>query len=138
MRQYIRHPADIPIEIRTAESRVARQRIRNVSEGGLAFESDSALPRGCVIKLRISYVQPAFESEARVVWCRAALRGYEMGVVFLSAEDAFRARMVEQVCQIERYKKTVLEAEGRALSAEEAAQEWITKFAAAFPNPGRH
>ncbi len=45
--------------------------------------------------------------------------------------------MVEQVCQIENYKHEVYRAEGRALTAAEAAREWIGKYAADFPESGR-
>jgi hypothetical protein len=44
--------------------------------------------------------------------------------------------MVEQVCHIETYRRTVAGTEGRELSAEQAALEWIAKFAASFPDPG--
>jgi hypothetical protein len=46
-----------------------------------------------------------------------------------------RARMVEQVCYIENYKKVVYQTEGRLLTAEEAAMEWICKYASQFPDP---
>lgn len=41
--------------------------------------------------------------------------------------------MVEQIYQIEEYKKHVMAREGRQLSIEAAAQEWIEKYAAQFP-----
>jgi hypothetical protein len=44
--------------------------------------------------------------------------------------------MVEQVCHIEEYRRTVQRLEGRELSAEEAAFEWIHRFAAQFPETG--
>jgi hypothetical protein len=44
--------------------------------------------------------------------------------------------MVGQVCHIESYKKVVYQAEGRLLTAEEAAMEWIGKHASQFPDPG--
>ncbi|MEO0444302.1 MAG: hypothetical protein AAFZ92_11295 [Pseudomonadota bacterium] len=56
-----------------------------------------------------------------------------MGVNFNSDQEAFSARMVEQACYIEQYKKDVFEAEGRVLSSDEAATEWITRFANQFP-----
>ena len=62
---------------------------------------------------------------------------FELGVEFLNADDAFRARMVEQVCYIENYKLTVFREEGRRLSLEEAAREWISKFASDFPEEGK-
>jgi hypothetical protein len=41
--------------------------------------------------------------------------------------------MVEQVCHIEQYKADVLKKEGRELTGEEAAKEWILKYAKDFP-----
>ena len=48
-------------------------------------------------------------------------------------EQKFIYSMVEQVCHIEQYKKEVLKNEGQGLSGEEAAVEWITKYAKDFP-----
>ena len=59
----------------------------------------------------------------------------DLGVEFLDRRDAFRARMVEQVCHIENYRKTVYHTEGRVLAGKEAALEWIGKYAAHFPDP---
>jgi hypothetical protein len=61
------------------------------------------------------------------------LSGYELGVTFLEAEDAFRARMVEQLGHIEDYRRSVQRIEGRELDMDEAAHEWIEKYAANFP-----
>ena len=44
--------------------------------------------------------------------------------------------MVEQVCPIEQYRHEMLKNEGRTLSSEEAALEWIQKYAPQFPGPG--
>jgi hypothetical protein len=41
--------------------------------------------------------------------------------------------MVEQVCHIEHYKNEVKRREGREISGEQAANEWIAKFAGNFP-----
>jgi hypothetical protein len=40
---------------------------------------------------------------------------------------------VEQICHIEQYKADVLLSEGRRLNGEQAALEWIEKFARDFP-----
>jgi hypothetical protein len=141
MRQYIRHPTDIPIEVRSTQvDNNVEARSRNVSVGGLAFSSRLPLTPESIINLRIDSVSPPFETRARVIWCRSGGDGakegaYDVGVSFLDASDAFTARMVEQVCHIESYRKHVAEAEHRALSSQEAAQEWITRFAAAFSRP---
>ncbi|MDY6992513.1 MAG: hypothetical protein SVR94_07890 [Pseudomonadota bacterium] len=50
----------------------------------------------------------------------------------MQTNDAFRSRMLEQVCQIEKYRQS-LEQQGRTISIEEAAMEWISRYAAEFP-----
>jgi hypothetical protein len=137
MRQFIRHPADIPIEVRTGDALAhATRRMSNVSLGGLAFQSDTAFAPQAIVMVRIPFVQPVFETGARVVWCSARNGRYELGVQFLDPQDAFVGKMIEQVCHIENYRKVVREIDGRRLSAEEAAAEWIAKYAAQFPDPG--
>jgi hypothetical protein len=79
-------------------------------------------------------VDPPFDAKARVVWCRPENSKYLVGVEFLDKADAFRSRMVEQVCTIEEYRQQVRRAEGRTLSSQEAAEEWIVKYAGAFPH----
>lgn len=134
-RRFIRHTADVPIEVRAVPgSAPVVQQGTNISEGGLAFVSDSCLDAEGTIDVRIPEVDPPFEARARVVWCRPEEDGqYLVGVQFLDARDEFKARMVEQVCTIEKYRKDVQEQEGRALNAQEAAAEWIQKFAGRFP-----
>jgi hypothetical protein len=136
MRQFIRHPIDVPIEIRTHHHRHgAELHTHDISLGGLAVQSDVAVEPGALIEVCIAYVQPAFEAPARVAWChpRAEGGGHEVGLSFLHVQDAFLARMVEQICYIEDYRRSIAREEGRQLSAEEAASEWIAKFAARFP-----
>jgi hypothetical protein len=134
-RRFIRHTADVPIEVRAVEgSKTVVQQGTNVSEGGLAFLSDACLDEEGTIEVRIPEVDPPFEAHARVVWCRPEDDGrFLVGVQFLDAKDEFKARMVEQVCTIEKYRKDVLEQEGREISAQDAATEWITKYAGRFP-----
>ncbi|MEO8409201.1 MAG: PilZ domain-containing protein [Propionivibrio sp.] len=137
MRHFIRHPAEIPIEINAGGALVhGPHRANNLGLGGLAFHWEHEVDPGSVIALSIPVVRPVFSTSARVVWCRAGQFGYELGVEFLDPEDAFRARMVEQVCHIEEYRQAVLRDEGRPIAAEEAAMEWIEKHAAEFPSTG--
>ena len=75
-----------------------------------------------------------FTAQGIVVWCSKRNNLYVVGVKFMDSQTAFRVRMVEQICYIEGYRKKVFEAEGRQLSYEEAAIEWITKYAKSFPN----
>ncbi|TNC80044.1 MAG: PilZ domain-containing protein [Oleiphilus sp.] len=140
MRAYIRHPSDVPIEFTPLLERDMRMGpsesnlIQDVSLGGLSFGSKERLAVGTKVKIRIPVVNPPFEAEARVIWCLSRPDRYEAGIEFTSAEDAYTARMVEQICHIEHYRLWVKEVEGRDLDAEGAANEWIGKYAKDFPN----
>jgi len=136
MRQFIRHPIDVPIEIRTGQAGPGAEfHTHDISLGGLAVHSAAPVEPGSMIEVRIPYVEPAFEARARVAWCRPrrAGSGHEVGVSFLNAQDVFLARMVTQICYIEDYRKSIAREEGRELTSEEAAGEWIAKYAAKFP-----
>lgn len=136
LRRFIRHPADISIEVELA-SVVAGQTeyLTDISEGGLSFRSKVDLPRGTVLKIRIPLIRPMFETQGRVVWSSVWGPLFIIGVEFLHQRDVFRARMVEQVCHIEHYKREMRDREGRTLTSEQAAMEWIEKYAADFPRP---
>lgn len=138
MREFIRHPIDVPVEIGIGNGDVASgYHTQDISLGGLAFRSGCAVNPGCQVDICITCVQPHFHAHARVAWCRPhPLSGYELGVTFLDAEDAFRARMVEQLCHIEDYRRSVHRTEGREMDMDEAAAEWIEKFAEDFPDFG--
>lgn len=134
LRKYIRHPADIPIEVKVRGHMThGVHNTVNLGIGGLAFRCDCEFAQGEVVEVRIPFIQPPFDVEARVAWCKPHNAGFELGVEFLNQDDAYMTRMVEQVCHIENYQKSVSRTEGRQLSAEEAAREWIAKFAAKFP-----
>ncbi|GAB4348462.1 MAG: hypothetical protein Kow006_09180 [Gammaproteobacteria bacterium] len=88
---------------------------------------------GTELHLTIELQEPPFEADGVVAWCRAVHGHYEVGVQFRDAGTDFAVRMVEQACQIELYKERVLREEGRLLSGEEAAREWIGRYAERFP-----
>jgi len=137
MRNYIRHPSDIPIDFQ-AEAELAEahsDHLKNVSQGGLAFHSPTPLTPGSLIRVKIPLVKPVFQAVGRVTWCRHCGDQFEIGIEFLDRDDVFRARMVEQLCHIEHYRQQVLAEEGRRLSSEQAAREWIQRFAPDFPDP---
>lgn len=134
-RQYIRHPSDIPISWSLGEiAAPGSEYLRNISEGGLAFTSQCVVPDGAVIDICIPIQHPEVSIKGVVVWCKPGSEGlFEVGVRFVDASQRFRMRMVEQVCHIEHFKREILETEGRKLSGEEAAMEWIRRFAKHFP-----
>jgi len=134
MRNFIRHPSTIPIDFNLEELVTeGGEHLKNVSFGGLSFNSKHELATGAIISLKIPLLQPVFEAAGRVSWCHPENDQFEIGIEFLDKDDMFRARMVEQVCHIEQYRQDVLKREGRKLSGEEAAMEWIQKYAPEFP-----
>ena len=162
VREFIRHTVDVPLQFRAIDADhpelgpllddapvasgdgasgdgtgASHGHSRNVGFGGLAFDSNFCPTPGQLIELKIPTVNPPFIAKARVAWCRANPDGgYLIGASFLDASDAFKSRMVQQVCSIENYRKEVKEREGRELTVQEASAEWISKYAGRFPTTG--
>ena len=134
IRSFIRHPSDVPIDFQLEELVTDNtDYLKNVSQGGLAFHSKRKCELGTTIRIKIPLVSPVFQAIGKVTWCHPIDDHFEIGIQFLDDNDTFRARMVEQICHIEQYKREVFEKEGRKLSGEEAASEWIEQFATEFP-----
>jgi Tfp pilus assembly protein PilZ len=134
MRKYIRHSSTVPIYYDLIDIAAKRKdSLKNVSLGGLCFESKHSVEQGTMLLIQIPLTTPTFQERGIVVWCQPSNSHYDVGVQFTNNESSFRIRMIEQVCYIENYKREVLEKEGRELSGEEAAVEWITKYARDFP-----
>ena len=134
MGRFDRYPANIQIEVKShGQLKHAKHDTLNLSTGGLAFRGSRKLKPGDVVEIRIPFLSPPFETEARVAWCAALQGHHDVGVEFLDQDDAYTARMVEQVRDIENYKNEVSRTEGRVLTPEEAAAEWIKKHAAKVP-----
>lgn len=134
MRNFIRHPIDIPIKVIENEGEdCLNQSLHDISIGGLRCLSDKPLAAGAEIKIIIDMVDPVLEIPGRVIWCRPVDESYELGIEYQGEKDVYSLRMVEQICHIEHYRKEVQIREGRNISSEQAAREWITKFAGKFP-----
>jgi len=135
MRRFIRHPSSVPISFDVVEcGRVAASsELINVSRGGLCFHSEVPIPEGANIQLKISIDKPPFEASGQVAWCRSDDETFIIGVAFNDGDVAYSVRMVEQVCYIEHYRRWVLQGEGRELTSEQAAKEWIEQYAKDFP-----
>jgi len=141
VRSFIRHPIDVPVSLSFPEVFPCCEegvgsllsQVRDISMGGISLRIHQFLPPHSIIKVAIHLVKPNFETFAQVVWCVPKDGGFELGLQFMHYQDEFAARMIEQVCHIEHYRKQVLHQEGRRLSAEAAAEEWISQYAGNFP-----
>ena len=133
MRHFLRHPSDMPVELVVRKQAcLPKPRLNNISLGGVACNSNRAFRRGTAIEMRI----PMFGEQARypglVAWCRKQGEHFLVGIAFTDGDTLFRARMVEQVCQIEHYRQQREQELGCSLSVETAALEWISEHAAEF------
>lgn len=109
------------------------EHLHNISLGGLAFHSAKALPVGQQVKVCFPVLDPEHHLSGNVVWNKKVDSGFEIGIEFEDPQQLYRLRMIEQICHIEHYRTQVLEHEGRDLSSEEAAKEWIEHYATSFP-----
>ena len=133
MRRYIRHPSSLPIEFAVGRVPARRERLKNVGGGGLCFHARVSVAPGSRIHLVIPVRRSPVELDGVVTWCRTTEDGYEVGVTFQGDVQQFVLRMVEQICYIEHYRREVRERDGRVLTSEEAAREWIDRYADRFP-----
>jgi len=133
-RQFIRHPVDVAIHISPQSTDVLEDiSMSDIGEGGISFYTNVIFEQGSALSIKIPHVRPPFEALCVVCWQKDKGKKFEVGVHFIDEDSRFRARMVEQVCYIEDYRRKAIE-EGRSLSSQEAAIEWIGKFATDFGN----
>ncbi|MFV3333309.1 PilZ domain-containing protein [Pseudomonas sp. NY15437] len=134
MRQFLRHPCDFPVElVIRKQTFLPRQRLHNISLGGVACNSPRGFRRGTSIELRIPLLGDAARYAGVIAWSRKQVNDYWVGIAFIDEDTLFRARMVEQVCRIEQYRRQREQASGGSLPFEELALEWIAQNAADFP-----
>jgi len=130
----IRHPVDIPLEVKAIAVGAYQQ--DETAVGGcaeLAFHFPMMLAVGALLRVRVPSVNAQAELRGQVIWLAQSAHGFVIGMAFQSEAEAFRMRMVEQLCYIEDYRQQAFDTEGRDLSPEQAASEWIDHHAAAFP-----
>jgi len=134
MRQFIRHPANVPIDYQLGgKLETERPQLKNYSDGGVCFTTEEWVEPDVEIEISITTLPKPFQAKGTVVWCKSIDGRFEVGVRFQDADTTYALRMIEQICHIEQYRQELLEREGRKLSREEAAAEWIERYGADFP-----
>lgn len=111
----------------------AYEKLRDVSLGGLSFRSARALPLGQNVNVYFPLIDKTHRFTGKVVWNREKQEGFEIGLQFDDPEQLYQLRMIEQICHIEHYRQQVEQQEGRQLTSEQAAKEWISRYAGDFP-----
>ncbi len=128
----IEHPSDIPLLL---EQSTPPPHLRYViaRNGCLScFDAHKHEP-GSLLRISLPDLNDDYWAWVRVHWCCKQADNFQLGLDFLDREQAFRFRLGEQIAQINLYRQQIHSEEGRWLNQEQAAKEWIGKFAAAFP-----
>lgn len=134
-RLFLRHTGGVPISYRPlGVGDKGLGQIWDIGRGGLSFSSVRPLTRGTGIEIDLLGLGAPCQFPARVLWSKHTPDSYRIGARFGHEVDAFHARMLVQVCHIESYRREVQDTEGRQLTSERAAEEWIRKYASRFPS----
>ena len=137
MRNFIRNASDIPLDVRIESNECANaHQTLNISHGGISFLSEQAIRTGKLVSIRVPTISNSFKFEGQVAWCKESEAHFIIGIQFYDEAQGYTARMVEQICQIESYRKDVLKTQKRIISSDEAAEEWISQYAHTFPDIG--
>ncbi|WP_020682287.1 hypothetical protein [Marinobacterium rhizophilum] len=129
---FIRHPDEIPLEVQVVEH--SCDTANTPMPLGLVCRSAAMLATGQQVNISIRDNAHTPAITGQIEWCRAHQDHYELHIRFANDEHAQRMRMFEQVCHIRYYRQWVQDQQGRTLSEDEAALEWIAKYAALFPS----
>ena len=132
---YIHHPRGLTLQFRVIPRKSVRTRqlSQEPQLGGLRFESRRPVRPGALLEVTVVVCGESQTFRGAVHWVERIRRHFEIGLGFTSREDAFRARMTEQACHIEAYRRRCSRREGHAISAECAARAWIERYAETFP-----
>jgi hypothetical protein len=117
----------------TRSGRTVGMALRNVSWAGFRMASSLHLLKGEPLRIRIPVVDPQYSIEAEVVWCLDNKGDeYEIGVQFRSGNCLLDETMYSHLREIETYRQTVRDIEGREIDSDQAAEEWRDRFSQRF------
>ncbi len=129
----IRHPVEIPLEVKAVVAADGQSNRKQVVCGQLSFHFPMMIAVGVLLSVCIPSINAQEKLHGQVTSISHSSHGFMIAMSFQSEKEAFRMRMLEQLCQIEDYRQRVLDHEGRQLNQEQAASEWIDHYAATFP-----
>lgn len=131
--EFVAHPKDIPLHIEevSTQSFQANAMETNGFAGIICLTPQAYNPGQCV-QLKLAEIDPNFCVTGRIVWCDKEADEFRVAIEFPCKDDCYCVRMVEQLSHIEHYRRQAKQ-QGRRLNFNDAAAEWIQKFAASFP-----
>ncbi len=132
----IRHPEAVPARLAVAPGRGWRDLdLLDHGEGGVCVEGRLGYLPGTVLEVSVEACGRDLSYRGQVLWRRRLGGGFQFALAFSSPDQAFQARMVEQMCYIEAYRLRSAR-DGESLSPDEAAARWIAAFSGDFPQLG--
>ena len=133
---YIRHPSDIPAQISLCPGMpISTNTASHSGQIGISLSTDAFYAIGTALEIKITINDPPFKAAGHVAWCIPGKDNrFRTGLVFDDPATAYAVRMIEQICHIEQYRHEIEKVEGRHLTQEAAALEWVLRFAKDFPS----
>lgn len=135
IRRYVRQVTGIPMVVTLDHSKnlsADGDTISNISLGGLALVAEDPIDINESIKVRCPILNNDAQLSGKVIWCEKSQNGYEIGLEFDDPAQIERMRIIDQIIDIEKYRNQVARQEGRHLSSEQAAREWISQYTGDF------
>ena len=135
-RRFYRHPISVPISLNSSDKKnEGRSHSLDVSLGGLSFVWPHRLSRGALVDVNITVKEKLFEIKSKVAYAKqdGETGQFRTGVCFTDYPSAFMARLAEEMLEIMEYRKNLRRELGREISEEDAAAEWIKRYADKFP-----
>lgn len=129
----IHHPENISIHCQRLDQVCDKNPIHLCNSPHLNFSSQIAFKNNTRLRITLKIQNNTHDFHAVVTHSQAHLTGFHIRVGFESYHEAFRLRMIEQICHIETYREELYQQQGRRLCYENAAQEWIERYADTFP-----
>jgi c-di-GMP-binding flagellar brake protein YcgR len=134
-RYYSRHPIRVPMSLHLIANQTdVRSESVDLSLGGLSFLWRDRLSKGNFLDISIPVKEKLFAIKAKVVYSKEDRKTgrFKTGVLFCDVPSACRARLAEEALEILEYRKQMSSELGRDISEEEAAEQWVQKFASSF------
>ncbi len=130
---YLRHAAKVPIAWREIPRHLARPGEIGTDAGvGMRFLSSRPARAGALVEATLTVAGEACRFRGTVRWVRPQGHRFEIALRLAGPEHALRARLAEQACRIEVYRRSLSRRASRPVGIEQAAREWVERYAARF------
>ena len=139
-RHFIRHPLSLPLTYKVIKPELGeghediRSKTTNVSVGGLLFPAKHPVEPHSMIAIKMPFEDKIFNVKAKVIRCvnNSETKLYDIAVRFFRLNEAFKAKMIEQIYLIAEYRDLLTAQSGKKVSLEEASRKWIERYSKRF------